>query len=294
VPYLIYTLHHKARAVESFLRKGSFGLQRLVSGLAGFDYLRYETLMGSLRAVRAGRVGQLASYRPVGHMARFILAHAANVIVSCPSEAKTIQDDFGPVAFRHAVIPHRLPEISAVAAPPPAAPFVLCAGRIEPRKNQLVLAELAARHPAMPVVFVGKKNAKHTRYLKKFDEICQAHANISWREQVTLPELLALIRSARIYVNVSWFEVFSLIDLMALLLNAPAILSIGSYLAELAGDEGVSGAEFADPADTAGIDHLLETIWSAPAAPSHFRAGESWSDSAIAGAWADLLQADAS
>ena len=292
VPYLIYTLHHKARAVENFLRGGSFGLQRLVSVFAGFDYLRYETLMGGLRIVRAGRARQLAAYRPVRHMTRFILKHAAQVIVSCDSEAGAIGNDFGPVEFHHCVIPHRLPDVSAAGPSLDCAPYVLCAGRIEPRKNQLVLASLAARYPNIPFVFVGKKNARHKHYLEKFDAICQNNANILWREQVAFPELLDLIGSARIYVNVSWLEVFSLIDLMALLMNTPALLSTGSYLAELAGDDTVTGAQFTDPAETTRIGQLLEALWDAPPVPSHFRAGESWSDSVIAAAWTHLLRAE--
>lgn len=287
VPFVIYALHHKKGAIESFLRRGSRGLQRCLAILAGGDALNYEMLAGMLRTILDGRAGQLWRYRSSRRMTRYLLAHAACTLVSCSEEKDFIAADFGVAHFAHAVVPHQLPAVTAGYAPAPDH-FILCAGRIEPRKNQLRLAALVAQHPEVRIVFVGKKNEKHTGYIQAFDQFCRQHPNLTWRQQVSLPDLLDLIRTARIYVNMSWFEVFSLIDLMALQIGTPALLSTGGYLADMPVMRANPSLTFENPADDAAIEQALTRLWQSPVeAQVHF--DPSWSEQSIRATWSRVL-----
>ena len=293
IPYVIYTLHPKAGHVEDFLRHGTIRAQYIAAFFSGFSLLSYETIACVVRLIKSGRWRMLLSYRTARYSARYVLSHAAKVLVSCTSEADYIRGDFG-VDARFEVIPHLVSQaqLKNNEVQPQHMPkqYILCAGRIEPRKNQMTVVEIAKSCPDLTFLFLGKKNLNHRHYVQNFEKAVAEASNIIWRDQVPLSELHRLIGSAKAYINLSWFEVFSLIDLMSLTTKTPSILSTGSYLYDqVRSAKGVSGVDFVDPNDANAARIKLMSLSPEANVPQELFMDEGWAESAIKTKWIDTV-----
>ena len=267
VPYLIYTLHHKTDAVARFLRHGTHGTQWLVARFARSSPFAYETIMGAVRSMTGSRIGRLLQYVGMKQAARYVLKNADCVLVSCEAEAHFLAEDFGVSDAPIAIVPHFFPsrpiltdEVEREQTPIPGRPFILCAGRIEPRKNQLSVAKLASLHPEFFFLFIGKKNSRHPSYIRKFDEVLNTTDNLEWRDHVSYHDLFQIIRNCTIYINMSWFEVFSLIDLMALAEGKKCILSTGSYLGDTPEQRHNPLVKLVPPEDVDGVSECISDL----------------------------------
>ncbi len=154
IPYVIYTLHPKAGHVEDFLRHGTIGAQQLAARAAGYSLVSYETIACVVRLVRSEQRRKLLSYRTAAYSARYVLQNAARVLVSCQDEAEYIRRDFATDA-RFETLPHLVDETGLISSAERSArtveSYVLCAGRIEPRKNQMAVVEVAKSCPQTSV-----------------------------------------------------------------------------------------------------------------------------------------------
>jgi glycosyltransferase involved in cell wall biosynthesis len=292
IPYVIYTLHPKAGHVEDFLRHGTIGAQQLAARAAGYSLVSYETIACVVRLVRSEQRRKLLSYRTAAYSARYVLQNAARVLVSCQDEAEYIRRDFATDAHFE-TLPHLVDETGLISSAERSArtveSYVLCAGRIEPRKNQMAVVEVAKSCPQLRFLFLGKKNMNHGNYIRNFEAAVDASDNMEWRDQVPLLELQKMIGTACAYVNLSWFEVFSLIDLMALTSRTPSILSTGSYLYDQTRANGaISGVEFVNPNDIVTARKKLTSLPTQVAAHKEFL-DKSWSEAAIRKKWAKIL-----
>ncbi len=157
---------------------------------------------------------------------QLVAAHARWVIATGASEEARLRRDFPEARTR--CIPIAVPERStgdadAFAAKFGTRDFVLCVGRIEPRKNQLLLLEALADDP-VDVVFATGGVAYRTDYL----EACQAfrrRGRTLYLPALTDRELAGAYRAARVHVIASWFELPGLVTLEALRAGCPAVAS---------------------------------------------------------------------
>ncbi len=147
------------------------------------------------------------------------------------AEAVQLQTQFGVSSEKIFVVPNAASERFARADSEPFAQlvggqgFVLCAGRIEPRKNQLLL--LRALHGSgARVVIVGNPVPNHRRYFSA----CQRVADESVRFVPRLPHHDPLLASAYAacgcLAQPSWFETPGLAALEAGLSGAPLVVSL--------------------------------------------------------------------
>jgi glycosyltransferase involved in cell wall biosynthesis len=296
IPYVIYPLHPKARHIDDFLRYGTIGAQYLAASIAGYSVIRYETIACVVRLIKTKQWQKLLSYRTGGYAARYVLRNAARVLVSCTGEEEYIRRDFAANA-RFDVIPHIVAEKGlanstdrASGSTRNAGGTVLCAGRIEPRKNQMAVVEIAKANPDICFLFLGKKNWNHKKYIRRFEIAVASYENIKWRDHVSLSELQHLITSARAYISLSWFEVSSLIDLMALASQTPSILSTGSYLYDqiLCGED-VRGVKFVEPNDITTAGKCLRSLPTQAIIPRGVIMDESWGENSIRQKWIEIV-----
>ena len=143
-----------------------------------------------------------------------------------------------PAAFRRA---HPVP-----------AEFVLCVGRVEPPKNQLLLA-VACRRAGLPLVLVGRPT--HPDYLK-------AVRAYGPPELVVLPpltptEVMGAFAAARVHALPSWAETCGLVNLEAAAVGTPAVAGTVGYEVEYLGD----GGYYADPGDADDIAAAVRQAW---------------------------------
>ncbi|MGI4730131.1 MAG: glycosyltransferase family 4 protein [Janthinobacterium lividum] len=112
---------------------------------------------------------------------------------------------------------------------PPARPYVLAVGRIEPRKNMALLARafVAAAVPDLELVIVGRTDHGH-----RFAEADLP--GVRHLADVSDDELVALYRGAALFVFPSAAEGFGLPLLDALLFGLPTISSDRTAMPEVA------------------------------------------------------------
>jgi glycosyltransferase involved in cell wall biosynthesis len=281
VPVLVYSLHHPPAGVASFLKAGASGGRGLLARLARFDPTRYESLltltkvlMGKFKTQRLGHLAWIDTARAQ----RFMLDNAALVLGSSALEIAQIQRSFPASAARFAVVPHILEALATAAAPTalaaPAPPVrdidVLCAGRIESRKNQMMAAQLARKFPSAKFVFVGTPSPSEQRYFADFSAQIAGLSNVEYLPSVPIDQLRSLFDRSRVFLSLSWFEVVSLTELEAYSRGCQLLVGRNSYAAEFLGGR----ARQVDPGDGAAAaaaltDLLADTTAARPFDPGH-------------------------
>ena len=153
------------------------------------------------------------------------------------------------------VVPNAVEDVFTPDGPRAEGDYVLAVGTLEPRKNLARIAQAVDGELRV----VGARGWGGVT----------PPANVTWCEDVTDDELAALYRGARCLVYASLYEGFGIPVAEALACGCPVVTSVGSPMAELAGDD----AAFVDPEDVASI---REGITRAPRPVP--RNGPSWAD----------------
>lgn len=128
--------------------------------------------------------------------------------------------------------------------------FILTTGRFEPRKNQLLLFEVARLMPERLFICIGKN------YDLAYGHLCRAYwpDNVQIFSEMPEVELAGAIAASRVTVLPSWDEVVSLSSLNAAISEPALVLTRNSYEHEYLRD----GAEYCDPADYRSIAAAIE------------------------------------
>ncbi len=158
-------------------------------------------------------------------------------------------------------------------------PFVLCVGRIEPRKNQVSLA-LAARELGVRLALVGSVLPGNERYLEEVRAVLPRVIHIPHVEHELLPHVHA---AAAVHALPSWYETTGLSTLEALAAGRPVVVARGPCVEEYFA--GV--ARFCDAGDVRSVQSAILRALEGPSGSEQDRARQfSWDRTA-----AELLEA---
>jgi len=146
---------------------------------------------------------------------REILLNASVLLPNSNMEMHVIEKDFG-VTKKYFVVPNCSDRIFYVATPDKfiseygLKDFVLCAGRISYRKNQLALIN-ALKDTNYTLVLIGPKSSG------EYFEICKKSAgeNTLFIDKMEHSELASAYAAAKVHVLPSWFETPGLSSLEA-------------------------------------------------------------------------------
>jgi glycosyltransferase involved in cell wall biosynthesis len=184
-----------------------------------------------------------------------VAARARAVVASGISEAERLARDFPGVLTR--VVPTGVGEPGAGDAEEFRArygtrDFVLSVGRLEPRKNQLLLLEALADDPVDVVLATGG-----VAYRADYLEACRAfhrRGRTLYLPRLDARMLAAAYRAARLHVLPSWFELPGLATLEALRAGCPVVASDRGTLGDWLGDT----VPYAPPDDAAALRRAIE------------------------------------
>ncbi len=233
-------IHHRRSWVEDFHRRGRHGVAGAIArsiGLDGFERLRNV----HLARARPRLCGEAARQLAVGVEARQrqILREADAWFVIAEGETESLTSEFG-VERRPTYLVRNGAEWSDADPELKALPeeFVLSVGRLEARKNQLLLAETLVDLD-VPGVFVGAPNPRHRAYVRRFSALVAESPNLIWFPDLERGKVVQLYSRARLHVLSSWFEVVPLVDLEAAVAGCPVVTTTRGYTDEYLGSDAI-------------------------------------------------------
>ena len=216
---------------------------------------------------------------------RAAIRSAAAIVVPSACTAADLRS-FAPEAQRVHIVPFGADHVPTTIARTPAAPFVLCIGTIEPRKNHLGL--LAAWRllpaPRPQLVVVGRLGWECAAIERELGAAV-AGGGVQWHQRADDEQLWTLLASARVLAYPSHWEGFGLPPLEAMQLGVPVVANDCAPLREL----GEGAFVFADARDPNALSQALdralhdEALRQRTIAAGHARAAAfRWHDCAAA------------
>jgi len=217
---IIAPIHHPEAGIRAYAKhadlSGVSRIGRVIQDPAKLERLRHlgrtKSFSSALRSV--------ASTRSV--IAHSLSAH--EVLVQAPSEAVELRKTFScdldatfipnPIGFVEKLNQDRDIDVISV-------------GRIEPRKNQLRLAQALAGS-GYRVLFLGSRGRDLT-YCRKLEEVVERDPRMTLLPSVSLADLRYLLGRSRVCVGISFMEVVSLAQLDAVGHGAQLLTTCHSY-----------------------------------------------------------------
>lgn len=194
------------------------------------------------------------------------LYHAADLLLpNSEREAEQLQRYFNVPSTRLRVTPNGVDERFASAnadlflRATAWRDFVLCVGRVEPRKNQLTLIE-ALRGTGLPLVFIGAAAPGHEAYLQRCRAAARGQALFLGHVAHHNPLLASAYAACRALALVSWYETPGLAALEAGLTGAPLVLTADGACQEYFAEH----AQYVRPFDRAAIRQAVLNACDAP------------------------------
>jgi glycosyltransferase involved in cell wall biosynthesis len=147
--------------------------------------------------------------------------------------------------------------MAAASGPPHATLAVVCAGRVQPRKNQMTLVqaipEVVAEFPDVQFVFVGPiEHAAYFRRIQGYLEKNGLQRRVRFTGVLPQREFYGLYRDAAVFAFPSLGEMFARVALEALAFGLPAVVSAIPVHREILGSTAEAGI-LVDPNDVRGF-----------------------------------------
>lgn len=256
LPYLVNAWRHKKRVALMPIYWSLARLWRLDAALRGMDASAPMREMENLR-------------REIYNARETILLRGAEVLTpNSETEAARLSADFGVPPERLRVCHYGTSSEFALGSPERfrayvnAPEFVLCAGQIGPRKNQLNLIRALREFPA-PLVLLGDADADQEEYLKQ----CRAAAAQNRARVYFLPRQSQSVvadayAAARVHAIVSIYDVGPLVALEAAVAGVPQVVTTECSMQDYLGAPTV----FVDPEDLGAIARGVDALWNMPRA----------------------------
>lgn len=220
LPYVISTIFVDYSEYERKARGGKAGL---LAKLLPSDWLEYVKVLA--RAVLNGEKIISKSYLWLGQKRsiRKLIRGSSFLLPNSHSEYKRLEKKYG-IAHAYKVVPNAI-DSSLFRIDPSIqreSDLVICAGRIEGRKNQLKLIK-ALNNTKYKLVIIGSPGPNQQAY----DAACRAAAasNVSFVSNIPQQELLRYYQRAKVHVLPSWFETTGLSTLEAAVMGCNIVIT---------------------------------------------------------------------
>ena len=164
------------------------------------------------------------------------IARARRVLCVSNTLAREVRELTGCAAGRVAVVPNGCDHLAALPRAPAKDPFLLCVGRLEPRKNvETLLQALALDRDLPPVVLAGSSQGEHEAQLRALARSMGVEGRVTFAGPLSDRALAEAYATCVVVVLPSRREGFDLPLAEALHAQAPVAASDLAVHRELAG-----------------------------------------------------------
>lgn len=247
LPFVVSTIFVDYNEYE---KKNRTGILKVISNIFSNDQLEY--LKSLARFVKNGDKLNSAYYVLHGHRAsvKYIAKKAAMLLPNSDSEYQRFVKQYH-VKCAYRKIPNAIDSNTFADNIKPNEAFknhVLCVGRIEGRKNQLLLIR-ALLDTDLKLTIIGKPSPNHIAYYQECAALAGQSKNIQIIAHASHDELSAIYRAAKVHVLPSWFETTGLSSLEAAIMDCNIVVTRKGDTEEYFSDM----AYYCDPEDMLSI-----------------------------------------
>ena len=231
IPLHFMTLHHCSNnAISNYLKNGIYGWKYLIALLSNFNPIKYEQYLWNLRVmISYFKNGKNLKFGNVAKAQKMLINECDYLLVVSQNELASIERDFGNVKSKVIEFPHVLKNNFDLNSKSAKKNIVFCPGRIECRKNQIFLLDVAKSLPEIEFLFMGSINKSDKRYVRKFLKRANRLKNVKISSALGVEEFNSFLYRSDIVLTSSWFEVTSLIELQVLRNKKKLVCNALSY-----------------------------------------------------------------
>lgn len=243
------------------------GKRVVLSPIAWFDIASRWGEPGALGRRVVGTLGQFARTMipSLPSWRRLLYQSVDHLLPNSQLEADQLARYFGVDRERMTVVPNAAEWRFALARPEPFVErfglqgFALCAGRVEPRKNQLALINALAGIDAK-VVVLGDPAPGYERYYRQCRRAAEDNVRFIPRVPHDDPLLASCYAAAGCLALPSWFETPGLVALEAGMSGVPLVVTTRGSAREYFAEH----ARYVSPSDAEGIRKAVEAALKSP------------------------------
>lgn len=262
-PLVLSPIHHSVNEVKKFDDTYVFGLRRVSKLLFKEQHSRdtFKNVYKTFFDISKIKPTLLSVFLGLKKMHQITLKLSNIVLVQTEAEANDLMNTYG-VKIKYAKVPNGVGD--QFINPEDLKnlfefkDYIVCVGRIEPRKNQLSIIQAVetfreANKLDTKLVFIGKKSTKrHLEYILRFNKKMKECDWIRHIENVEYSKMPSVYHFAKVCVSASWFETTGLTSLEAIFCGANAVAS-GDRAREYLGES----ASYCSPES---IDSIVKAI----------------------------------
>lgn len=269
-PLVLSPIHHKVEEVKKFDDKFVFDFRRISKILFGDQFKRdtFKNVYKSLFDWRMLKPTITSVFRGFKNMQREVLEMSNMVLVQTVKEAEDLKRTFDVEIKWEKVlngVGRAYIEATEFDKVFKFDNYIICVGRVEPRKNQISIIEAVKRLREetsldLHLVLVGQMSViKHFEYNQLIKKCFKKYDWVHHVNSVPYKELPSYYHYAKVCVSASWFETTGLTSLEALYCGTNAVAS-GLRAKEYLGGY----ASFCLPDDIESIKKAIKKEYFAP------------------------------
>lgn len=282
VPVVLSPIHHSLDEYKLYEKKNRYGLAKIGNFIIPYQPLRdsARNILKGLTYTKKLRPAIKQVFMGIRNQQRYCVNNSDIILVQTVREAEDLKEEYKTNDFKwkkviNGVNVKKFTNTNSKGAKKylPKNPYILCVGRVEPRKNQLMLIQalkqLREYNPNfrnMELFFAGSFNNHHPTYLNKFKQEVKKNSFIHYPGFLDQDILANIFSKATIFAVPSWFETTGLVYLEAIVAGCTNIVASGERAQEYLGKNAV----YCDPTNINSIENALKEAFK-PTVSKGFR-----------------------
>lgn len=225
VKFAFYALHHPDDGVRAFLKHGVKGSRKVLAFLSLFNPKLYEFYLWLIKFILHFKLAL-----PLNNIRKSqikLVTESDLVFFVNENEEAEVKKSLGVNPRNVEYVPHVVSSVKSDMKTVKGR--VIVPGRLESRKNQIILKDIVSKFKSCEFVFIGGKSNNDSEYGEKVLSFINENNNCVYIPEMKVEDFYNYLGTADVVFSASWFEVTSLIELQTLSLGRKLVCTKYSY-----------------------------------------------------------------